>query len=213
MPFHKAHNLCPGIVVEFQSAHNLLSISGTDLRMLIKNLTAAFNHLFHIRLAKVVHQHGETQHFVRHNIHHRPKGMFFHIINMVRRVLTDTPDSVIFRQNNRCNTKITGQTHVFGMVRHKNLHQFHLYTLGADILKLLCLLCNRCFCRSINFKTKLCRKTNCTHNAQSILIKAFLRHTDTADNLSCQIADTVKGIHNSFIRIVRHSINRKIAAL
>ena len=181
--------------------------------MLIKNLTTAFNHLFHIRLAKIMHQYGQTQNLVRHNIHHRPKGMFFHIIDMVRRMLADTPDSVIFRQNNRCNAKITGQAHVFGMVRHKNLHQFHLYTLRADILKLLYLLCNRFFCRSINFKTKLCREAHCTHDTQCILIKTFLRHTDTADDLSFQIADTIKGIHNSSIRIVRHGINRKIATL
>ena len=68
-------------------------------------------------------------------------------------------------------------------------------------------------CFFFNFKTKLCRKTDCAHHAQCIFAKTLFGIADTTDNFPLHILYAFKYIYQPLLFIICHGINRKIPAL
>ena len=131
---------------------------------------------------------------------------------MMRIVLRRLHHHVKLRQKNSRKSHSICHFQLSRIRRSQKLYQFDLNPFRTDLFYIARQSGNGFLCLLFNRKTKLRCKTDRPEHAKGILRKPFHGISHTADHASLQIADSVKGIHQSGHFIVGHRIDRKIAA-
>ena len=130
----------------------------------------------------------------------------------MRIVLRRLHHHVKLRQKNSRKPRAICHFQLSRIRRSQKLYQFDLNPFRTDLFYIARQSGNGFLCLLFNRKTKLRCKTDRPEHAKGILRKPLHGISHTADHASLQIADSVKGIHQSGHFIVGHRIDRKIAA-
>ena len=167
----------------------------------------------HVRLGNVVKKHGQAQHLILLYVQKAVKNVLSYVIAMVRSILRCLHTAVKFQEKFPGNTSFIGDPQVIRMWRNKKLHQLHLDSFRAHMLQIRSQNCQPISCIFLQGKAELGRKTDCTHDSQSILCKTLQRIPHAADHFFLQVLLASKQIHKAFLRIIGHCIDGKIPAL